>query len=346
MLQDEFTIEAPFDSHCHFRQGEMMQLVVPWTARHFETAQSMPNTTPPLTTGERVVRNRDAINAISPELEVVMTMYLTPETTTQMIEEAAKLGVKSAKAYFRNKHTGAAGTTGAHSGLTVEDLGDMRDVFIAMRDQRMILNLHLEVPHGPYSQRERLAIAAIYQRIREMVPGLVIIIEHVSDRFTLAAAKHDKHTALGITPMHLTLTYDHVCGNHHNFFMPIAKSGEDVEALVEHVVRNIHPRTFAGTDTAPHLEEKKNSANKAPAGSFSAPAAISTYVEIFERHGGTLDRLEAFLSQNGRAFYGLVPAKRELRITRRDNVAPEMIGGVVPFRAGETLPWSAELVDA
>ena len=54
-----------------------------------------------------------------------------------------------------------------------------------------------------------------------------------------------------------------------------------------------------------------------------------------------LDKLEAFASINGARFYDL-PVNEETVTLERFyvEVPQEMDGGLVPFRAGETLRWS------
>ena len=58
---------------------------------------------------------------------------------------------------------------------------------------------------------------------------------------------------------------------------------------------------FLGTDSAPHADHTK----EAPcgcAGVFNAPNTLSCLAHVFEEEGA-LDKLEAFTSLNGPAFY-------------------------------------------
>ena len=74
------------------------------------------------------------------------------------------------------------------------------------------------------------------------------------------------------------------------------------------------------------------------AGIFNAPFALETYATVFEEEGA-LDRLEGFASNNGPRFYGLPLNEQTVRIERAQVNIPEQIEGLVPFHAGETLPW-------
>jgi dihydroorotase len=63
---------------------------------------------------------------------------------------------------------------------------------------------------------------------------------------------------------------------------------------------------------------------------------------VFEEEGA-LDRLEAFASLNGPAFYGLPVNEGRVRLERAEWIVPETIpaagGAVVPWLAGETMRW-------
>ena len=58
---------------------------------------------------------------------------------------------------------------------------------------------------------------------------------------------------------------------------------------------------------------------------------------------GALDRLEAFASLNGPAFYGLPPNEARIVLERRPNEGPGPLDvgdeTILPFRAGERLEW-------
>mgnify|MGYP006430603377 CR=1 FL=1 len=64
---DSLTIIRPDDWHVHFRDGDMLDAVVPYTARQFGRAIVMPNLTPPVTTIEAATSYRERIMAAVPE---------------------------------------------------------------------------------------------------------------------------------------------------------------------------------------------------------------------------------------------------------------------------------------
>jgi dihydroorotase len=78
---------------------------------------------------------------------------------------------------------------------------------------------------------------------------------------------------------------------------------------------------------------------------FNAPAAMESYAKVFDEEGA-LDRLEAFASLNGPAFYRLAPNEQRVALVRAPLEVPARIdtgaAEVVPFHAGATLGWRFE----
>lgn len=58
---NRITLRRPDDWHAHFRDGDMMQAVVPASAQQFARAIVMPNLVPPVTDIEAAVRYREQI---------------------------------------------------------------------------------------------------------------------------------------------------------------------------------------------------------------------------------------------------------------------------------------------
>ena len=69
---------------------------------------------------------------------------------------------------------------------------------------------------------------------------------------------------------------------------------------------------------------------------------MELYAEAFER-AGALDKLEAFASFNGPAFYGLPRNSGTITLKREQWTLPETLQladqHVVPLNAGETINW-------
>ena len=101
-------------------------------------------------------------------------------------------------------------------------------------------------------------------------------------------------------------------------------------------------RFFLGTDSAPHARGLKEHACGC-AGCYTALHALELYATAFEQ-AGRLDRLEAFASLNGPAFYGLPVNTETVMLERKALEVPFTLEygatDLVPLAAGETLNWS------
>lgn len=142
----------------------------------------------------------------------------------------------------------------------------------------------------------------------------------------------------------------------------------DRKALLDVIVEG-HPRFFLGSDSAPHPikskipklaesyhvsgEGQKNGDGEdgpgpCAAGVYTSPILLPLVAYILEK-AGALDKLEGYVSTNGRKFYGL-PAKKEdgsvtLRRCGPEKRVPGYYKGkedgvdAVAFMAGESLGW-------
>jgi dihydroorotase len=120
----------------------------------------------------------------------------------------------------------------------------------------------------------------------------------------------------------------------------VLKTARDREALLAAAVSG-DARFFLGTDSAPHSRTAKESAC-ASAGIYSAHAALELYAEAFES-AGALERLDAFASRHGAAFYRLPVNGETVALERRPWTIPETYAfgedTLVPWRAGERVSW-------
>ena len=170
------------------------------------------------------------------------------------------------------------------------------------------------------------------------------MLEHVTTADGVSFVEEaDGPTAATITPHHLVIDRnDLLVGGirPHLYCLPIAKRRRHRDALRRAAVSG-SPRFFLGTDTAPHAVSDKETACGC-AGIFCAPTALEVYAEVFDEEGA-LDRLEAFTSLNGPAFYGLPPNDARIVLERSPAETPGLLtvdgDAILPFRAGERLEW-------
>ncbi|OIO39040.1 hypothetical protein COT99_01755 [Candidatus Falkowbacteria bacterium CG10_big_fil_rev_8_21_14_0_10_43_10] len=155
-----------------------------------------------------------------------------------------------------------------------------------------------------------------------------------------------------ITPQHVIISTSDVLDASgcivfpHNYCKPIAKSREDVEAVIQAMISG-SPKFFLGTDSAPHSPETKcyrgeNGEIPPNAGIFNEIVALPLYLSVFERWIGLengLHQFEAFCSLNGPKFHSLKPSEETITLVREPWMVPEKIKGVVPFIAENVMNW-------
>ncbi|MCY0965896.1 dihydroorotase [Parathalassolituus penaei] len=344
-MTDRITLTRPDDWHLHVRDGAALQHTVPATARVMKRAIIMPNLQPPVMNAEQALAYRDRILAAAPEgtgFDPLMVLYLTDNTTPDMIAEAAKTGlVKAVKLYP------AGATTNSASGVT--DLGKLDDISAALAENGMPLLVHGEVTHSDIDifDREKMFLDTILAPLVSRNADLKVVVEHIT---TADAAQfvnsQGPNVAATLTVQHLAYNRNHmlVGGIRPHFFcLPILKRNTHQRALQEAAISG-SPKFFLGTDSAPHAKGAKESACGC-AGCFTAYAAIELYAEIFEDLGA-LDKLEGFASHFGPDYYGLPRNQETITLVKESWQAPtEMPFGtdvIVPLRAGETLRWKLQ----
>lgn len=339
----QLTLTTPDDWHLHLRDGEMLRRVLPDTARRFARAIVMPNLEPPITTTELAWRYRERIlQALPPGsgFQPLMTLYLTEETTADEIVAAKASGLVHAVKWY------PAGAT-THSQQGVRDASRCDPAFAAMEAQGLPLLVHAETtdPRVDIFDREAVFLDRELAPVLRRFPRLRVVAEHVTTQqavqFVRAAAPHVGAT---ITAHHLLLNrnalFDGGLRPHH-YCRPVLKREKHQLALIEAAISG-HPRFFLGTDSAPHPRRDKESACGC-AGLYTAHAAIELYAEVFDQ-AGALNRLEAFASFHGADFYGLPRNAGQMTLTKTPWTVPASIpvgdDVVIPFRAGEQIPWT------
>ncbi len=342
-MTDTLTLCRPDDWHLHFRDGAILAETVPVTARVFRRAIVMPNLTPPVTTVAQAEAYRQRIVPHIPagvEFEPLMVLYLTDQTPVEEVERAAASGFVHA---FKLYPAGA--TTNSDSGVT--DPSRIAHLYEAMEKHDVPLLVHGEVTEAEIDvfDREKVFIDRYLTGIRRRFPALRIVFEHVTTGEAVDFVKESGDaTAATVTPQHLMMNRnDLLVGGvrPHNYCLPVLKRRTHQERIQQAVLEG-HPRFFLGTDSAPHARDKKEAACGC-AGCYSARAALPLYATFLERHGA-LDKLEGFASHFGADFYRL-PRNPDTVTLRRDPWAvPQQVRAageeLVPFLAGETLPWS------
>jgi len=336
MKTTSITIRRPDDWHVHLRDGEMLERVAGFTARQFARAIVMPNLMPPVTDAEAARGYRERIAAAAgPGFTPLMTCYLTDECDPDEMARGHGDGVWAAAKLYP-----AGATTNSASGVT-----DIRNIYPALeRMQRigMVLCVHGEVtdPAVDVFDREAVFIERVLEPLVRDMPELKIVFEHIT---TAQAADFLRDSGPNIvatvTPQHLIINRNAMFAGGlrpHAYCLPVAKR-EEHRLAVRAAATSGSPKYFLGTDSAPHSREAKESGCGC-AGIFNAPFALETYADVFDEEGA-LDRFEGFASEHGARFYGLPPNAGTVTLERKPQQVPDEVAGLVPFLAGETLPW-------
>ena len=341
-MTNTLTLTRPDDWHLHVRDGDILNDVVPATARCFGRAIIMPNLVPPVVNVEQAMAYRDRILAASPAdsgFDPLVTLYLTETTSAEDIHAARAAGIVAAKLYP------AGATTNSASGVT--DIRNIDPVLAAMADCGMLLLVHGEVTDAEIDifDREKVFLDRVLAPTLERFPTLKVVLEHITtaDSAEFVQQHSGDNLAATLTPQHLMYNRNHMLVGGirpHLYCLPILKRNRHQQALRDAVVSG-SPRFFLGTDSAPHARDRKE-ASCGCAGCYSAYGAIELYADVFEELG-ILNQLEAFASFNGADFYGLPRNTDTITLVREPWNMPERLplagGDIVPLKAGETLNW-------
>lgn len=334
-------INRPDDWHVHLRDNEALQHTVPATAHHFARALIMPNLSTALTTVTSLNAYRQRIlQAIGKHqhFNPYMTLYLNesvmPDDLHAMKSDPYILG---AKLY-------PAGAT-TNSELGARSIKALYPLFEVMQSNDLVLQIHGEVTYGDIFDREAIFIETYLVPLVRDFPKLRIVLEHISTHEAVDfVTKAPDTVAATITPHHLLYNRNQLLAGGikpHYYCLPILKHERDQRALQQAAISGNY-KFFAGTDSAPHAKEHKESACGC-AGVYSAPFAIAMYAQAFDALG-ELSMLNAFMSHFGANFYQLPILDDEIELTNEAQVIPQTLAFghdyVVPLAAGSTLQWS------
>lgn len=337
------TLIRPDDWHLHLRDGDALAAVVAHTAERFGRAIVMPNLRPPVTTTAQALAYRERILAALPaesRFAPLMTLYLTDNTAPEEIDRARDTDcVVAAKLYP------AGATTNSDAGVTA--IERIYPVLDRMQARGLVLCVHGEVTHGEVDvfDREKVFIDEVLAPLVRRFPALKVVFEHITTADAADFVSEAGPTvAATITAHHLLLNRNAMLVGGirpHHYCLPVLKRETHRKALVRAATSG-SPRFFLGTDSAPHARGAKETACGC-AGCYTAHAGIELYAEVFDA-AAALDRLEAFASLNGPAFYGLPPNADSITLVRDAWQVPEhypYLEGdpLVPLRAGAAVAW-------
>ena len=339
-------ITQPDDWHVHLRDNEALPETATASARHFARVLVMPNLKPALTTVQALLAYRARILAVLPAghtFNPLMTLYLNETVKPEELVLAKQNPfIVCAKLY-------PAGAT-THSAEGVTNLRALYPLLELMQEYDLVLQIHGESTAGDIFDREKHFLSEGLAPIIANFPRLRIVLEHISSKAAAEFIMNAPNTvAATITPHHLLYQRNHLLAagiRPHYYCLPILKRAEDQRAL-QNAATSGNPRFFAGTDSAPHSQETKESACGC-AGIYSAPYAVPLYAQLFDELN-QLDKLNAFLGHFGAQFYGFPMNKTQLILRKTPQKVPQSLPlgnkRVVPIEAGNSIAWSVHESD-
>lgn len=336
MAQDTIRIRLGLDAHVHIRQGSLMRTVAPMTARQFWGAICEPNLEPPITTPEQARAYRaEILEACKdhPDFRPFVLAYLTDGLDPASLSEGFESG-----AYIGAKFYPKGATTNSENGIvdvsTLWTPGTRQyELMRVLAAHQKVMQLHCELNYSledyeldPYD-KEPYFFAEIMPRLMDAHPDVRWSCEHLTCAEGAAFMLSNAGPSLGcsITPHHLLYDRrDMFRGGlrPHLYCLPVIKAAEHREMLLSLAGSGLE-YVYAGTDSAPH-DRRKKECDCCSGGVFTAHAAVELYAQAFDSINA-LEHLEAFISLNGPAFYGLPASEKYIELRRESWTVDEMI---------------------
>jgi len=317
MSMTKITIPRPDDWHLHLRDGAMLEGVIAHSAKDFGRAIIMPNLVPPVVTTADAKAYHQRIMAALPDgmsFEPLMTLYLTEATDPADVEAGFKSGLVTALKLYP-----AGATTNSQSGVT--NFENVIPVLQKMAEIGMPLCVHGEVTSAEIDifDREAVFIETVLDPLRNRIPELRVVMEHVTTKQGVEYARSGgANLGATITTHHLIINRNAILAGGirpHYYCLPVAKREEHRLALREAATSG-DPTFFLGTDSAPHTDPLKLQ-ECGCAGIFTSINTMSCLAHVFEEDGA-LDKLEAFTSRNGPAFYRMPVHEETMTLEKQD----------------------------
>ena len=359
------TLPKWYDLHTHLRQEG---LLAPIIKSQLDMAccgvLAMPNTKPPVA---KVFENDPlpytSIEEYSAAIrdsggdafdDVIVPLYVTKDTTAEMIDKGAEAGILRAVKYYPPH-----GTTGAEFSHPLEDLLKS-DVIKSLEANEIVMCTHGE-EHGlsgeDYLSRTTSAEEIFYReripRLLDAYPDLRFVGEHLTTKVAVDIIKSGGDRIAGsVTPQHLIYTVGHLLQGlkYHLYCLPLVKFDDDRQALRDAVMDPHNTKFFAGTDSAAHTVKATQCG--CAAGCFTGGLAPQLYAEAFEMAGVDLSEpesqkiFEKFLCHIGPDFYKLKKSQETFTLTKKDQSVSKIEtseGPITPLPLGmgrDTIPWS------
>ena len=310
-------IIKPDDWHVHFREGKLLEKLVPETSKLYNRTIVMPNLVKPIINAKKASIYKDQILKFSQNelFEPLMTFYLNEEMCPNELSQAY-----DEKKIFAAKLYPAGATTNSSKG--VKNISNIFKLLEVMTEMNIPLLIHGEVNDKKIDvfDREKVFIEKILVKILDKFPELKITLEHITTKFAVDFINvSSNNIKASITPHHLILNRTDMLEHKikpHYYCLPILKREKDRVALLD-AAFNKNQKFFMGTDSAPHdIKMKENECGCA--GVFNTINSVQMVTQIFDDNE-KLDRLENFISVNGALHYEVKINNEKIKLTKQKN---------------------------
>ncbi len=177
----------------------------------------------------------------------------------------------------------------------------------------------MTTPEIDIFDREKVFIDTVLDPLRKRLPELKVTMEHVTTEDGIQYIRSaERNLAGSITTHHLIINRNDILVGGiqpHYYCLPVAKRENHRQALRKAAVSG-DARFFLGTDSAPHVDPLKECACGC-AGIYTSINTMSCLAHVFEQENA-LDKLEAFTSLNGPAWYGLPANEQTITLVKRE----------------------------
>lgn len=309
-------IIKPDDWHVHFREGKLLEKLVPETSKLYNRAIVMPNLLKPIINSKRAVIYKKQILKFSKNkfFEPLITFYLNDEMSPNELAQAYKQNkIFAAKLYP------AGATTNSSKG--VKNISNVFRLLEVMTKIKIPLLIHGEVNNNKIDifDREKVFIETILLKIVKHFPELKITLEHITTKFAVDFVNESSvNLKASITPHHLILNRSDMLEHKikpHYYCLPILKRETDRKSLLK-AAFNKNKKFFMGSDSAPHdINEKESECGCA--GIFNTINSVQILTQIFDDND-KLNLLENFISLNGADHYNMPYNSQKITLSKQN----------------------------
>jgi dihydroorotase len=362
-MEKQIEILLPWlaDMHVHFRGSWLLQLVIK-LMESYCLSVSMANS--PWAENPKAAKENRLIvehyrSLYAPHLKILHSAMLGQSTNPKSVKECHDEEIEIIKMIPANTSVGAD-----VNGISLFELPAKYKSLEKITDLLMLFSGHWELKYDRYGNeipeldRVKRAIPHLEALIKTL-PGLIVIVEHIDDKEMLDLVLSAPDNVMGtVTVGAMTTTYDKVYRDGkiyrpENYYLPVAKTENDVAAIIDAITDPGNKKLSYGSDLAPHLPEFKRLPKPRPGSFCHAETAIPCIWGIFyEKHGRSIEQALGpfmnFMLYNAFTNYRInkngVDEQPRIKLIKKPHQVPKYKEDIPLLLGGEELGWSLEII--